>query len=49
MGENLFFKMPFKKLIWFMFSMVKESSQNALDRELFQASVRGSYNETMKD
>ncbi|MDR0721181.1 MAG: hypothetical protein LBF75_00100, partial [Treponema sp.] len=25
-------KMPFKKLILFMFSMVKESSQNALER-----------------
>jgi hypothetical protein len=24
--------MPFKKLIWFMLSMVKESSQNALER-----------------
>jgi hypothetical protein len=70
--------MPFKKLMWFMLSMVKESSQNALERffpkikeavhmsqqafsqarqkvkweafrELFQASVRGSYNETIKD
>jgi hypothetical protein len=71
-------KMPFKKLIWFMLSMVKESSQNALERffpkikeavhmsrqafsqtrqkvkreafrELFQASVKGSCNETLKD
>jgi hypothetical protein len=71
-------KMPFKKLMWFMLSMVKESSQNALERffpklkeavhmsqqafslarqkvrweaflELFQASVRGSYNEAVKD
>jgi hypothetical protein len=71
-------KMPFKKLMWFMFSMVKESSQNALERffpriqeaihmsrqvfsltrqkvkwetfrELFQASVQKSYNETIKD
>jgi hypothetical protein len=25
-------KMPFKKLIWFMLGMVKESSQNALER-----------------
>jgi hypothetical protein len=25
-------KMPFKKLIWFMHSLVKESSQNALER-----------------
>jgi hypothetical protein len=70
--------MPFKKLMWFMLSMVKESSQNALERffpkikeaihmsqqafslarqkvkweafrELFQASVRGSHNETGKD
>ena len=70
--------MPFKKLIWFMLGMVKESSQNALERffpkikeavhmsqqafslarqkvrweaflELFQASVRGSYNEKLKD
>jgi hypothetical protein len=24
-------KMPFKKLMWFMLSMVKESSQNALE------------------
>jgi hypothetical protein len=71
-------KMPFKKLMAFMLGMVKESSQNALERffpklkeatrmsqqaislarqkvkweafrELFQASVRGSYNETIKD
>jgi hypothetical protein len=71
-------KMPFKKLMWFMLSMVKESSQNALERffpklkeatrmsrqafsqarqkvkreafrALFQASVRGSYNEALKD
>jgi hypothetical protein len=71
-------KMPFKKLMWFMLSLVKESSQNALERffpkikeaihmsqqafslarqkvkweafhELFQASVRGSYNERIKD
>jgi hypothetical protein len=70
--------MPFRKLMWFMLSMVKESSQNALEqffpkikeaihmsrqafslarqkvkweafRELFQASVQGSYNETIKD
>ncbi|MDR2433427.1 MAG: transposase, partial [Treponema sp.] len=70
--------MPFKKLMWFMLSMVKESSQNALERffpkikeavhmsqqafslarqkvkweafrELFQASVQGSYHETIKD
>jgi hypothetical protein len=70
--------MSFKKLIWFMLGMFKESSQNALERffpklkeavhmsqqafslarqkikweafrELFQASVRGSYNETLKD
>jgi hypothetical protein len=70
-------KMPFKKLMWCMLSMVKDSSQNALERffpkikeathmsqqafslarqkvkweafqELFQASVRGSYNETGK-
>ena len=70
--------MPFKKLMWFMLSMVKESTQNALERffpkikeavhmsqqafslarqkvkweafrELFQASVSGSYNETLKD
>jgi hypothetical protein len=25
-------KMPFKKLMWFMLSLVKESSQNALER-----------------
>jgi hypothetical protein len=25
-------KMPFKKLMWFILSMVKESSQNALER-----------------
>jgi hypothetical protein len=25
-------KMPFKKLMWLMLSMVKESSQNALER-----------------
>jgi hypothetical protein len=25
-------KTPFKKLIWFMLSLVKESSQNALER-----------------
>jgi hypothetical protein len=24
--------MPFKKLMWFMLSMVKENSQNALER-----------------
>jgi hypothetical protein len=71
-------KMPFKKLMWFMLSMVKESTQNALERffpkikeathmsqqafsqarqkvkpeafrELFQASLKGSYNETLKD
>jgi hypothetical protein len=71
-------KMPFKKLMWFMLNMVKESSQNALERffpkikeavhmsqqafslarqkvkweafqELFQESVRGSYNEALKD
>jgi hypothetical protein len=24
--------MPFKKLIWFMLGMVKENSQNALER-----------------
>jgi hypothetical protein len=71
-------KMPFKKLMWFMLSLVKESSQNALERffpkikeaihmsqqafslarqkvtweafrELFQASVRGSYQETIKE
>jgi hypothetical protein len=24
--------MPFKKLMWFMLNMVKESSQNALER-----------------
>jgi hypothetical protein len=24
--------MPFKKLMWFMLGMVKESSQNALER-----------------
>jgi hypothetical protein len=70
--------MPFKKLMWFMLNMVKESSQNALERffpkikeavhmsrqafslarqkvkweaflELFRATVRGSYNETLKD
>jgi hypothetical protein len=75
--------MPFKKLVWFMLGMVKESSQNALERffpkiktdqrsatthmsqqafsearqkvkweafeELFRASVRGSYNEGLKD
>jgi uncharacterized protein YifE (UPF0438 family) len=70
--------MPFKKLMCFMLSMVKESAQNALEqffpqikeavhmsqqafsqarqkvkweafRELFQASVKGSYNETLKD
>ena len=29
-------KMPFKKLIWFMLSMVKESSQNALERYFAQ-------------
>jgi hypothetical protein len=71
-------KMPFKKLMWFMLGLVKESSQNALERffpkikealhrseqafslarqkvkweafwELFKASVRGSYNEELKD
>ncbi|MDR0760595.1 MAG: IS4 family transposase [Treponema sp.] len=71
-------KMPFKKLMWFTLSLVKESSQNALERffpkikeaihmrqqafslarqkvkweafrELFQASVQGSYNETIKE
>jgi hypothetical protein len=71
-------KLPFKKLMRFMLGMVKESSQNALERffpkmkeathmsqrafslarqkvkreafqELFQASVRGSYNERIKD
>jgi hypothetical protein len=71
-------KTPFKKLMWLMLSMVRESSQNALERlfpkikeavhmtqqafsqarqkvkwevfrELFQASVEGSYNETIKD
>jgi hypothetical protein len=71
-------KMPFKKLMWFMLNLVKESSQNALERffpkikeathmsqqafslarqkvkweafrELFQASVQGSYNETIKE
>jgi hypothetical protein len=70
--------MPFKKLMYFMLSLVKESSQNALERffpklkeaihmsqqafslarqkvkweafrELFQASVQGSYNEKIKD
>ena len=70
--------MPFKKLIWFMLGMVKESTQNALERffpklneatpmsqqalstarqkvkweafeELFRASVRGSYHESVKD
>ncbi|MDR2630053.1 MAG: hypothetical protein LBC60_03930, partial [Spirochaetaceae bacterium] len=70
-------KMPFKHLMFFMLSMVKESSQNALERffpkmkqamhmtqqafslarqkikweaflELFRASVKGSYNETLK-
>jgi hypothetical protein len=70
--------MPFKKLIWFMLGMVKESSQNALERffpkikeathmsqqafslarqkvkweafrELFEASVQGSYNEKLND
>jgi hypothetical protein len=70
--------MPFKKLMTFMLGMVKESTQNALERffpklkeaihmsqqafslarqnvkweafqELFQASVQGSYNETVKD
>jgi hypothetical protein len=70
--------MPFRKLMYFMLGMVKESAQNALERffpqikeairmsqqafilarqkvtreafrELFQASVRGSYNETIKD
>jgi hypothetical protein len=70
--------MPFKKLMVFMLGMVKESTQNALERffpkiqeathmsqqafsqarqkikaeafrELFQASVEGSYNETLKD
>jgi hypothetical protein len=70
--------MPFKKLMWFMLSLVKESSQNALERffpkikeavhmtqqafslarqkvkweafrELFRASVEGSYNEAIKD
>jgi hypothetical protein len=69
---------PFKKLMWFMLGMVKESTQNALERffskikettrmsrqafslarqkvkweaflELFRASVKGSYNETLKD
>jgi hypothetical protein len=67
-------KMPFRKLLWFMLSMVKESAQNALERffpkikeavhmsrqarqkvkweafrELFQASVKGSYNERITD
>jgi hypothetical protein len=70
-------KMPFKKLMYFMLSLVKESSQNALERfpenkrggpheptgiqpgaakgeweafeELFRASVRGSYNEALKE
>jgi hypothetical protein len=70
--------MPFKKLMTFMPGMVKESSQNALERffpkikeathmsqqafsearqkvkweafkELFHASVRGSYHETLRD
>jgi hypothetical protein len=70
--------MSFKKLMYFMLSMVKESTQNALERffpkikeaihmsqqafsqarqkvkweaflELFRASVKGSYNETIKD
>ncbi|MDR0685408.1 MAG: transposase [Spirochaetaceae bacterium] len=70
--------MPFKKLIWLMLGMAKESSQNALERffpktkeavhmsrqafslarqkmkceafrELFQAGVRGSCNEKLKD
>jgi hypothetical protein len=70
--------MPFKKLMYFMLGMIKESTQNALERffskiketvrmsqqafslarqkvkweaflELFQASVKGSYNETLKD
>ncbi|MDR1148543.1 MAG: hypothetical protein LBK66_07920, partial [Spirochaetaceae bacterium] len=71
-------KMPFIELIYFMLGMVKESSQNALERffpkikevvhmtqqafslarkkikweaflELFRATVRGSYNEELKD
>jgi hypothetical protein len=71
-------KMPFKKLILFMLGMVKESSQNALERffpklgeatqmsqqafslarqkikweafeELFRASVKGSYHESIRD
>jgi hypothetical protein len=70
--------MPFKKLMCFMLSMVKERTQNALERffpklkeaihmtqqafslarqnvkgeafrELFQASVKGSYNEVLTD
>jgi hypothetical protein len=71
-------KKPFKKLLWVMFSLVKERSQKALERffpkikeaipmsqqafslarqkvtgeafrELFQASVRGSYHETITE